>query len=149
VKSSGLPVRVKAETGISLDYTFGQITVSAAAVQNGAFIDGNDQYFVGAEYAINSDANVGIQYFDNGDLTNGAGLDEGEQVTLYGNYTSGAITYKGYVSNWDNPNALPTDTDTSFGLGMDYELGGARLAADVHRNYQEDTVAGLGVRFDF
>jgi len=146
VKSSTLPVGVKSETGISLDYTFGQITVSAAAVQNGAFIDGNDQYFVGAEYAINSDANVGIQYFDNGDLTNGAGADEGQQVTLYGNYTQGAITYKGYVSNWDKAGLA---ADTSFGLGLDYDLGGARLAADVHRNYDKKTVAGLGVRFDF
>ena len=149
VKSSTLPVGVKAETGISLDYTFGQITVSAAAVQNGAYVDGNDQYFLGAEYAINSDANVGILYFDNGDFTNGTGLDEGEQVTLYGNYTQGAITYKAYVSNWDNPNFGAGMTDTAYGLGLDYDLGGARLAADIHRTYAKDTVAGLGVRFDF
>ena len=149
VKSSTLPVGVKSETGISLDYTFGQITVSAAAVQNGAYVDGNDQYFLGAEYAINSDANVGILYFDNGDFTNGTGLDEGEQVTLYGNYTQGAITYKAYVSNWDNPNFGAGMTDTAYGLGLDYDLGGARLAADIHRTYAKDTVAGLGVRFDF
>ena len=143
---STLVAPVKAETGISLDYTFGQVTLSAAAVQNGGFIDGNDQFFVGGEYAINSDANVGILYFDNGDLNGAAAGDEGEQVTLYGNYTSGAITYKGYVANSNNAANL---TDTAFGLGLDYDLGGARLAADVHRSYSKDTIAGIGVRFDF
>ncbi len=147
--TTALAAPAKAETGISLDYTFGQITLSAAAVQNGGGLDNNDQYFVGAEYAINSDANVGILYFDNGDTTldvAGGGADQGEQVTLYGNYTQGAITYKGYVSNWDN---AANATDTAFGLGLDYDLGGARLAADIHRNYSKDTVAGIGVRFDF
>ena len=143
---STLPVGTEPEVGISLDYTFGQFTVSAAAVQDGAFIDGNDQFFVGGEYAINSDANVGILYFDNGDLNGAAAGDEGEQITLYGNYTSGAITYKGYVANNNNVANL---TDTAFGIGMDYDLGGARLAADVHRSYSKDTIAGIGVRFDF
>jgi hypothetical protein len=32
---------------------------------------------------------------------------------------------------------------------VDYDLGGARLSGDIHRSYTKDTIAGLGVRFDF
>ena len=141
---SSLPVGTAEEYGLSMDYKFGAITVSAAAAWNGAGIDGNDLWFLGAEYAINPNANAGLLYFDNGDGgVPGAG---NRTITLYGNYTMGAITYKGYIANNDAAGNL---SDTAFGLGIDYDLGGARLAGDIHRDYAEETVAGVGVRFDF
>jgi outer membrane protein OmpU len=58
-----------------------------------------------------------------------------------------AYTFKGYVATDD---AVANLTDTSFGLGLDYAMGGGtRLAADIHRTYTKDTVAGVGVRFNF
>jgi len=140
----------KEEIGISADYKFGQFTVAAAAVADGGGIRGNDQYFLGAEYAITPDANVGLLYFDNGDVNGAVAGDLGRRVTLYGNYKMGAITYKGYIANDNNvANSAVGMTKTSYGVGLDYDLGGARLAADIHRSYAKKTVAGLGVRFNF
>jgi outer membrane protein OmpU len=140
---STLPVGTQEELSISADYKFGQFTVAAAYADNAGFTDGLTSLFLGAEYAVNSDANVGLLYF-----REELGAVDQTRVTLYGNYTQGAITYKGYIANDDSFGAAGT-TETAFGLGLDYDLGGARLAADIHRSYTKDTVAGLGVRFDF
>lgn len=139
-----LGVGVEDEYSLSMDYKFGAITVSGAAAWNGAGIDGNDLWFVGAEYAVNSDANVGLLYFENGD--GGVPGADNRTITLYGNYTMGAITYKGYVANNDTTGNA---SDTAFGIGVDYDLGGARLSGDIHRDYAEETIAGIGVRFNF
>lgn len=135
---------VEDEYSLSMDYKFGAITVSGAAAWNGGGIDGNELWFVGAEYAVNSDANVGLLYFDNGD--GGVPGADNRTITLYGNYTMGAITYKGYVANND---AAGNSSDTAFGIGADYDLGGARISGDIHRDYAEETIAGIGVRFNF
>ncbi len=137
-------VGIEDEYGLSMDYKFGAITVSGAAAWNGGGIDGNELWFVGAEYAVNSDANVGLLYFDNGD--GGVPGADNRTITLYGNYTMGAITYKGYVANND---AVGNSSDTAFGIGADYDLGGARISGDIHRDYAEETIAGIGVRFNF
>lgn len=126
------------EVSVSVDYTSGPFTVALAAVQDGAGITDNDQYFVGAAYAINDVANVGLNYFDEG--------FDVRTITLYGNYTMGATTLRAYVA--DNDNAANVE-DTSFGIGADYDLGGARLSGSIQRGYADQTVADLGVRFDF
>ena len=134
------------EYGISLDYKFGQFTVSAAAVKDGLGIKDNDNYFVGGEFAINDVANVGLQYFDNGDTNGDLAGDRGKQISLYGNYKFDAITVKAFVANND---ADGNKDDTVYGLGADYDLGGATLSGSVQSQYDGNATADLGVRFSF
>lgn len=131
------------EVQISADYTFGQFTVAAAYSDNTNFAANAKDYYIGAEYAVNSDINVGLLHF-----RAKTGAVSQNRTTIYGNYTMGAITYKGYIAR-DNSFTAANQTKTAFGLGVDYDLGGARLSGDIHRNYNKDTVAGVGVRFDF
>lgn len=147
---SSLPTGVKSEIGIAASYKFGAISVEAAAVKNGLGIDGNDPWFIGAAYAINDKANVGLNYIDEDASVLGAS-NPGKTTTLYGNYKMDAITLKGYIAHNDNPN---NKTDNAFGIGADYDLGGARLSGAIQRGYgvtggKTPTVVDLGVRFDF
>jgi outer membrane protein OmpU len=132
------------EISISADYVFGAVTVAAAYADNYGAVDGDEFFYLGAEYAISDAANIGLLYFDFD--ANDPLLEDSTRVTLYGNYTMDAITFKGYVATDDEEGLA---TDVAYGLGVDYDLGGARLAADIHRSYDEATIAGLGVRFDF
>ncbi len=143
--ADNLPVGVDSELSLSADYTMGAFTVSGAYTNNAGGNDGEDVFFLGAQYAVMPGANVGLLYFDNNDIAGVPG-DDARRITLYGNYRVDAITYRGYIAN---DNDAGNATDTAYGLGIDYDLGGARLGADIHRNYQKDTIAGLGVRFDF
>lgn len=132
-----LPAGTAAEFALSASYNAGQFTVSGAIAQNGGGVKNNDVAYVGAEYAMNDMANVGLQWFDNGpDRT----------ITLYGNYKMDAITLRGYVAN---NNAVGNATDNAFGIGADYDLGGATLAGGVERGYAKQTRANLGVKFSF
>jgi outer membrane protein OmpU len=139
------------EFGISGDYTFGAFTVSAAAVQNGAGIDKNDNYFLGGEYAFGDMGAVGLQYFDNGDVNGDAEGDLGHQFTLYGNYKFNDIIVKGYIANNDADyiDALEDGQDTVYGIGADYDLGGATLSGSIQQGYTGDMTADVGVRFSF
>ena len=130
------------EVSVSADYKFGQFTVAAAYADNAANVNNATSAFIGAEYAITPDANAGLLHFQDKD---GAGVKV-RRTTVYGNYKMDAMTFKGYVANDNDADNL---TDTAFGLGMDYDLGGARLAGDIHRTYAKTTVVGLGVRFNF
>ncbi len=134
------------EYGLSIDYVYNDtITLSAAALKDGAGIDGNDQYFVGAEYAFNEKTDIGLLYFDNGDLDDG--VDLGNTVTLYGSYLVAPLTtINGYVANNDGDD---NETDNAYGIGGEYDLGGAKLAGSVQRGYDENITADMGVRFDF
>ncbi|MBT9247173.1 porin [Gemmobacter fulvus] len=141
-------VGAETEVSVSFDYTSGPFTVALAAVQDGEGIADNDQFFVGAAYAINDAATVGLNYVDEGEVpvVMAHGGDQGRTITLYGNYTMGATTLRAYVA--DNDYAGNVE-DTSFGIGADYDLGGARLSGSIQRGYEDETVADLGVRFDF
>jgi len=140
------------ELSVSADYAFGPVTVSAAYADNGEGVASRDHLFLGAEYGFNDVGNVGILY--NEFNTVGTTLDS-SRVTLYGNYTFDAITVAAYVasddadSEVDGESSGPKTTDTAYGLGVSYDLGGARAAFDIHQDYSEETIAGLGVRFDF
>ncbi|KAF0137855.1 MAG: porin [Xanthobacteraceae bacterium] len=140
---STLPAGTSEEVGISADYNFGQFTVSAAYADNAAGVSGESVAFLGAEYAVSSAANVGLLWFEYNAL---AAASDSTRVTLYGNYKVNAYTIKGYVATDDQAGLA---TDVAYGLGVDYDLGGARVAGDIHRNYANDTIVGLGVRFDF
>ena len=131
----------KSEVSVSADYNFGQFTVAAAYADNANTVVGDTSLFLGGEYAVTPDANVGLLHF-----REKIGGVKTERTTIYGNYKMDAMTFKGYVAHDNDAGNL---TNTAFGLGMDYDLGGARLSGDIHRNYAKDTVAGLGVRFDF
>ncbi|MCF7698782.1 porin [Loktanella sp. M215] len=141
----GLPGGQDIEYGISGDYGFGAFTVSAAYVTNGAGITDNDNYYVGAEYAINDAGTVGLQYFDDGDETYNVAGDNGEHYTLYGSYVFGQITAKAYVAQRQGG----AGDDTAYGIGADYDLGGALLAVSVREDYDSNTLADFGVKFNF
>jgi outer membrane protein OmpU len=153
---SGFVTGDETEIGVSGSYKFGAVTVAAAAVMDGAGIDGNDQYYIAGEYAINDSANVGLQYFDNGDwnTTDVFGVtstgDNGQQVTLYGNYKlANGVTIAGYIANNDALGKVPGGNDTAYGIGASYDLGGATLAGAIHQGYSGNTTADVGVKFSF
>jgi len=139
------------EFGISGDYTFDAFTVSAAYVQNGAGIDGNDNAFIGVEYGFNDLGAVGLQYFDNGDVNGDAEGSLGHQFTLYGNYKFNDIIVKGYIANNDASyiDDLEDGQDTVYGIGADYDLGGATLSGSIQQGYSGDMTGDIGVRFSF
>jgi len=151
------------ELSIGIDYTWNErLELAAAAVKSGGGWDGNDLFFVGARYAVLDNAHVGLNYYDNGDVIGGgmhgiraaaemgATYDLGSTVTLYGDYTlaDGLTNIEAYVANNDG-DWVAKETDNAFGIGVNYDLGGARLGASVQRDYQERTSADMGVRFEF
>lgn len=126
------------ESSIAVDYTFGQITVAAAAAQNANGILDNDLTFVGAAYAFSDIGTVGINFNDNGVAT------IGDTITLYGNYKFGATTVAAYVVDADS-----AGSDTAYGLGAAYDLGGATLAGSVRSGFDGGMAADLGVSMSF
>jgi len=140
-----LPVGQAAEFALAASYTMNQFTIAAAGATNGGGVKNNDVYYVGVEYAVNDMANVGLLYFDNGNKLIG-----GNTITLYGNYKMDAITFRGYVaSNNKAANSAVGMSKTAFGIGADYDLGGATLAGGIERGYAKQTRANLGVKFGF
>lgn len=130
---------VNEETSIALSYENDMFVVSAAAANDGAGIAGNDPWFIGAAYKGLPNATIGLNYM-------GEGVSEGDTITLYGNYTMDAWTFKAYIANNDAAGNL---SDTAFGIGADYDLGGAKLTGGIQYGYKENTYADFGVRFDF
>lgn len=124
------------ESSIAIDYTFGQVTLAAAAANNGGGIVGNDLVFLGAAYAFSDLGTVGINYNDNGFVP--------ETYTLYGNYKFGATTVGAYVTDADVAGA-----DTAYGIGASYDLGGATLAGSIQSGFSGDVVTDLGVSMNF
>ncbi|MBM3603207.1 MAG: porin [Alphaproteobacteria bacterium] len=134
------------EISVSVDYTWNNILLAAAAVRDGAGIDGNDQYFLGAYYTLAGTENgVGLNWMDNGNSA--AGVDFGKTIVLYGDYAVAPLTtVSAYIAN---NNADANETDNAFGIGASYDLGGARLSGAIERGYDENLRADMGVRFDF
>lgn len=133
----------EAESSIALAYSTDLFTVAAAGVQNGAGTKNNDVWFIGGAYKVMPELTVGLNYIDEGEK---AGVSLGTTAVLYGNYTMGATTLRAYVANNDYVN---NKTDTSFGIGADYDLGGAKLTGSIQRDYDEETWADVGVKFNF
>lgn len=128
---------------ISADYKFGAVTVSGGFEKSETAAAGGDSdtFALAAEFG-GENFNVGLLYFD---LNNEGALVDQNKVTLYGNYGFDAITVRAFVSGGDN---LGTE-DTAYGVGVDYDLGGATLAAGVQQDFNGNTQADAGVRFSF
>jgi outer membrane protein OmpU len=133
------------EVSISFDYSTGPFSVSLAAVQDGAGILDNDQFFAGVAYKIGDSTNVGLNYHDEHDIS--VGLPDVQVITLYGNHTlASGLTLAGYITSVDTEGS---GSETGGGIGASYSLGeGARIAGAVHK-LDDITFADLGVRFDF
>ena len=154
---------VKEEYSFSVDYTWNErLELSAGAALNGAGNDDHDVYFIGARYAVMENARIGLNWIDNGDAGDYEGQtssdpdfdpendDLGNTVALYGDYTlaDGLTNIEAYIAN-NSGDWAAKETDNSFGIGVNYDLGGARLGASLQRDYQERVTADMGVRFDF
>lgn len=153
----------KEEYAFSVDYTWNErLELSGGAAFNGGFNDDHDVYFVGARYAVMENARIGLNWIDNGDAGSPVGLsstdagfdpltdDLGNTIALYGDYTlaDGLTNIEAYIAN-NSGDWAAKETDNSFGIGVNYDLGGARLGASLQRDYQERVTADMGVRFDF
>ncbi len=138
--NTSLPAGAKEEVSVSADYSFGDFVVSGAYASSGNFIDGNDIYFLGGEYKFNDALSAGL-------LVNGGDdADGGVTVTAYGRYTTGAVTFGGFIGT----NDLNTNQDDiGGGLGISYDIGGATVDATIQRGFNDDTYADLGVNFSF
>ncbi|WP_415391844.1 porin [Paracoccus sp. SJTW-4] len=173
------------EIGLLAEYTWNdQLELSAAYTQNGAGIDDNDIFFVGARFAVMENARIGLNYVDAGegvlrpgteavpgtdptliydeDGTTIIGIEpgtpavaatapvigDGKTFALYGDYTlaDGLTNIEAYVARNDQDWRA---TKTAYGIGVNYDLGGARLGASVQRDYDELVTADMGVRFNF
>jgi outer membrane protein OmpU len=134
-------IATEEEISISFDYVTGPFSISLAAAQDANSIADNDLFFIGAAYAFGDNANVGLNYHDDGDLV-------GDTTTLYGNYTlASGLTIAGYITSVDDAGA--GDSETGGGIGASYPIGeGAKVAGAIHK-LDDVTFADLGVRFDF
>mgnify|MGYP002714625430 FL=1 len=134
------------EFSLAVDYTWNErLELSAAYVTDGAGIEDNDIFFIGARYAVMENARIGLNYVD---ASNDSIVDVGNSIALYGDYTlaDGLTNIEAYIANNDQDD---NETDNAFGIGVNYDLGGARLGASLHRDYSENVTADMGVRFDF
>lgn len=153
----------KEEISFSVDYTWNErLELSGGFALNAAGWDDHDVYFVGARYAVMENARIGLNYIDNGDVGTINGVDSsdanavnviddlGNTVVLYGDYTlaDGLTNIEAYIAN-NSGDWTQKETDNAFGIGVNYDLGGARLGASLQRDYQERVTADMGVRFDF
>jgi outer membrane protein OmpU len=130
------------EFSAAVDYKFGAFQVGAGFVTDAGGLDGDNIFSITGEYALNDATNIGLQYHD----YEVAGVSS-NRVTLYGNTKlNGGVQLLAYVANDDTPGNV---TDTAYGIGANYDLGGATLAGSIRRNYAEDTLADIGVKFSF
>lgn len=153
-----LPAGTEKELGLSVDYKWdNRLELSAAYTNNAGGVDGVDLFFLGARYAVLENARIGLNYFNADDYgVAAAGLSPdgtdtfGQTFALYGDYTlaDGLTNIEAYVANNDGEWA-GKETDNAFGIGVNYDLGGARLGASIHRDYSELVSVDAGVRFEF
>ncbi|WP_181820478.1 porin [Paracoccus versutus] len=142
-------VNLEEEFALSVDYTWDdRLELSAAAAFNGAGIDGNDIFFLGARYAVMENARIGLNYVNANDEDDTEYASVGSTFALYGDYTlaDGRTNIEAYIAN---NNRDSNETDNAFGIGVNYDLGGARLGASLQRDYAENVSADFGVRFEF
>lgn len=150
-QSTDLPGDPEKELGLAVDYVWNDVLeLSAAATWNGAGIDGNDVFFVGARYAVTEQARIGLNYIDTDDYD--ATIEDhwgyGSTVALYGDYTllDGLTNIEAYIAHNSDGGF---ESDNAYGVGVNYDLGGARLGASIQRDYDKNVTADMGVRFNF
>jgi outer membrane protein OmpU len=145
---TNLGAGTKEELGLSVDYTAGAFKVGLGVAMNGGFVADNDVYALTGEYVINDATAVGLQYIDNGSA---GATDNGRTITLYGRTAFSGVGVGAFVSNVDDKAVAANSLTkkTSFGIGFDYDLGGATLAGTVQKTHTNTTYADLGIRFSF
>ena len=143
---------VDKELGLSVDYKWDdRLELSGAYVNNAGGNDGEDLFFLGARYAVLENARIGLNYVNADDTIISGGPEAfGQTFAIYGDYTlaDGLTNIEAYVANNDGDWA-GKETDNAFGIGVNYDLGGARLGASIHRDYRDLVSADAGVRFNF
>ena len=117
-----------------LAYNFGDWTV-ALGMQDGDGWDDFDKTILTIGGKL-GDFGVGLAYADN----NGT-----DKITLNGSYSMGATTLSAFVADDGSVGA----TDTLWGLGASYDLGGASFVAGYSHNAIGDGYASAGVKFKF
>ncbi|RKS50857.1 outer membrane protein OmpU [Paracoccus pantotrophus] len=143
---SGVNEVLEEEFSILAQYTWNdRLELEGAYTVNGAGVDENDIFFVGARYAVMENARIGLNYVD---ASNDSAEDDGNTITLYGDYTlaDGRTNLEAFIANNDHD---ANESDNAFGIGVNYDLGGARLGASIQRDYAEKVRADMGVRFEF
>lgn len=123
---------------LTLAYTFGDWT-AALGLQEGDQLLGADDKTILTVNGKLGDFGVGIAYADN----NGT-----DKIVLNGSYKMGATTVSGYVADEDT-----AGIDTSYGLSVSYDLGGASLVGGISKEANAggttDTRASAGIKFSF
>jgi len=130
-------------------YAFNDWTVAAGI--NESDLDGESFYMltVGGKVG-NVDLSLGYAHRDETDddrITLRAGADVGAATRVYG-----YITQSDNVINTDSAGDFASfaSEDMSYGIGVSHNLGGgASLEAGVVRDYNEETRADMGIRFNF
>jgi outer membrane protein OmpU len=142
-----LPAGVNNEAAITVDYATGAFAVGAGYVNNVGF--GTDNaWFLSGQYSFGK-TTVGLQVGDSGS-TSAAGT----QYTLFANTDLGnGLGLQGYVTKDDDNTSVNPDGSvghgTGVGIGMSYDLGGAKLLGSVAKFRNKDTQADFGVKFSF
>ena len=133
------------EIAMNLSYDADVWGAAFGAAKDGGGQDNNDLYYLGGWYNFNDRGMVGVKWIDNGE--DGGGNDIGNTVTLYGTYEVAPLTTViGYVANNDY---IGNVEDTVYGIGAQYDLGGARLAGGIEKGFDDNMRADMGLRFDF
>ncbi len=112
-------------------YTMGDWTVALGVQDSAVNTEDKTVLTVGGKIG---DFGVGFAAADN---------DGVSKIALNGSATFGATTVNGFVADDES------GTDTAFGLGVSYDLGGASVIAGVESDAVGDTRADMGVSFSF
>ncbi len=137
------------EDSIAASYNFGDWTVAGGYAKNAnnatTAAGEQDLWSVSVAGQI-SDFGVNLGYSDLESV--------GSKAVLSGSYAFDATTVTAFVAHTDedtlgSAGIGAAGDETEYGIGFTHDLGGAVLAGGVSRNYTEETMADLGVRFAF
>jgi len=112
-------------------YTMGDWTVAVGYQDSDVNTEDKTVVTVGGKVG---DFGVGIGYADN---------DGEAKIALNGSATMGAVTVSAYVADEESA------TDNPMGLGVAYDLGGAKVVGGVAKTATGQTRADMGVSFSF
>lgn len=129
LNTTGSGIKRAAASG---SYTFNDWTVGLGVQKSNLAAEDKTVLTVGGKIG---DYGVRFGYADNNGI---------KKMALDGSATFGATTVSAFVAKEDT-----TGTDTIFGLGVAYDLGGATLAGGIERDEIGTTRADLGVSFSF
>ena len=142
--STGDGLSGSSEDSIAASYTFGDWSVAAGF--------GADATTEGDVWAISAKGNIGdfgigIQYHDSANI--------GNKVVLNGSYDFGDTSVTAFIAQTKVDEAGKfgfadgSNSEAEYGIGFTHSLGGAVLVGGISRNYASNTMADLGVRFQF